>query len=89
MVFFAFGRKYHFEACSRDAFLAIDEVVAILLSQTESIPKWRCGCFILGLARKSGTTEISPRLNQEWLAVFHSLVEFGDITLQIKQWFRK
>jgi hypothetical protein len=77
------------ELTPEEAFRAIDEVVAILISSSEDTVEWRCATFMLSLALKSNTTELPPILNRHWNDVLECLSDHTDITDQLKKLYRK
>ena len=72
-----------------EAFAAIDEVVTLMQQQTEPLLQWRCGHFLIALARRSDTTEMPLGLRSTWEAVLGLLREHPDIVGELRSWYRQ
>ena len=69
-----------------EAFVAIDEVAMLIQQQGEPLLQWRCGCFLLTLARRSDTTEVPPGLRSAWESVERQLRDNPEIAGELRSW---
>lgn len=72
-----------------EAFVAIDEVVEIILQQRDPMLIYYCGTFLIRLARLSDTTELPRGLRSAWDTVERLLRDAPDIAEQLRSWYRQ
>jgi len=72
-----------------DAFAAIDEVVSLLIHESEGTLHYYCGALMLELARRSDTTEMPLGLRNHWEAVGQLVRDYPDVAEQLKLWYRR
>jgi len=71
------------------AFGLLDELIPVLLQQTDDFPRAECGALLLALARAAATTEMPPILAERWGQVVAALAVDPQILEEIRLWYRK
>ncbi|NWK57678.1 hypothetical protein HW115_18820 [Verrucomicrobiaceae bacterium N1E253] len=77
------------ELSPHEAFDAIDELVALLISQRDSTLIYYCGVFLISLIRLSDTSEVPVVLRSSWDSVVSILDDSPDILQQLQEWYRR
>ncbi len=73
-----------------DAFGQIGRAATLVLEQAEKVPAWYAFHFLLALARLSDTTELPPKLKDEWDRLHSHLQDLGLETgfSELRTWYR-
>ena len=72
-----------------EAFALSNDVVALLLQQSDQAACSECGALLLDLARHADTSEIPPALEKEWDPVVLALAGDSQTLEELRQWYRR